>query len=346
MFFTKKARGWIVSNTTGRTRVTIWRADMTQQLCTSTFDDPMYLVGVSELDGSEYAGFYAPSSRQLHMLSTAIEALPGERGCKDVTDTWPVQPGESVASSASGEALPGISQVLATPRHFLLRQDEPTRTIIWPIQIVQGKFERPIIASNVAPRVDRAFVWTAGSRTSIWPATRDTVTSLTLASLSASDRVSFDENFGYMLRANAVGQADLFKISLDQSGGARSVLAISENGFTSFDFSRDQKAIIGRRRGGQLFGWSLNGDALGALGEVGSNIIWSAYDADCERMLIWTNEGQMLDWRRGIQMPLLGFFPANNCTLSPTDTTSAIRNASIKMRDLPFSARVGSDARF
>lgn len=346
MFFTKNARGWAVSNTTGRTRVTIWPADMTQPLCTSTFDDPMFLVGVSELDGSEYAGFYAPASRQLHMLSTAIEAVPGERACNDVTDTWPGQPGESVASSAVGEALPGISEVLSTPKHFLLRQDELTRTIIWPIQIVQGKFEKPIIASNVAPRVGRAFVWTTGSSTSIWPANRDTVTSLPLAGLSASDQISFDENFGHMLRTNAAGHADLFKIALDTNEGARSVLAIKESGFTNFHFSHDQKAIIGRRRGGELFGWSLNGDTLGALGGIGSRVVWSAYDADCERMLIWTDEGQMLDWRRGIQMPLLGFFPANDCPGSPTRLSGAIRNARIETKNSPLSASVRPEPRF
>ncbi|MBS0422334.1 MAG: ATP-binding protein [Proteobacteria bacterium] len=304
MFFTAGSKGWLARSPDGHARITLWRADMQNLLCDFSTEGSVVLIGVLELNGMVYAALYSPSQQQLHTISASVESIKYAGACPDKVADWP----------KTLTLQPGLVQMLLTPNHFLLRQDEPTKTVIWPIDPVAGKFSDPITAQNVAPRVDGAFVWTleGGSDAGIWLPNRDAFFKVAGLGLASTDRVIINEQGDHLLRTTKEGRGELWRITTS-SRTADLVLQFKGSGFTSFNFSHNQKAVIGRRRGGQLFGWSLDGQKLGPLGDLGSNMIWSSYDPKCDRMLIWTAEGEILDWRRGIAAPLLGFFPENRC---------------------------------
>jgi hypothetical protein len=108
--------------------------------------------------------------------------------------------------------------------------------------------------------------------------------------------------------------ADLWEID-ESNSNTLSLASITVPSSTRVEFSDDERIVIARQEGGVLHGWTRDGKPLGALGFVGSDVIWTTYDPECERILLWTKEGQRLDWRLGTEFPLYGFRPARNCDM-------------------------------
>ena len=78
-------------------------------------------------------------------------------------------------------------------------------------------------------------------------------------------------------------------------------------------FSSDEQLILVRQEGGALSAWDRDGVFLGPITTTGGDIIWSSYRPECRQILLWTSEGQRLDIRRGMVLPVHGFSPEREC---------------------------------
>jgi hypothetical protein len=82
-------------------------------------------------------------------------------------------------------------------------------------------------------------------------------------------------------------------------------------------FSSDGKLVFQRYSGGWYRVWDADGDDLGFVGAIGSDLSSSLYRSDCRQILLWTREGARLDFRRGYFIPFYGFLPERDCSGNP-----------------------------
>jgi hypothetical protein len=337
--FSENFRAWISGGyaqdavnkrLTMNTRVTIWRGDLEHTVCGQNFEGYLTAIGMLETSKGVHVVLADPQQEKLHVL----RYQGGGNGCRLVSSDWP-KPLQTMSTSF---LFGGPADIMVSGQGFLLRQDEPTRTVIWSIDVDKGKFVEPIVAGGPAPRnVKGALVWNPQGRdaVAVWVHGQDQPFYLNGLQLAATDLIAFDRSFRFMLQTAADGHGRLWNVA-NRGTQFREIPTVGSNeGFTSFNFSFDENAVIGRKRGGQLFGWSLpDGDSLGYLGGVGSEVIWSSYDARCGQIFVWTREGQVLDWRRGANFAIFGFIGGETCS-RPVENGAQVRHARLGNRSSP-----------
>jgi hypothetical protein len=110
------------------------------------------------------------------------------------------------------------------------------------------------------------------------------------------------------------GNGNLWEVDFSaRKASALAHITVPENG--QLFFSSDGQLALMRQPGGLHEVWDQNGSPLGSFGPLGSEVKASSYRSDCRQIFIWNEEGQRLDFRRGFNVPMIGFVPERECPL-------------------------------
>jgi hypothetical protein len=212
-------------------------------------------------------------------------------------------------------------QVFETDHQLLIADNQQTRTVIWIFDPASMKFEAPIISaapavmiapSNFGPPKGIAWITAGQSGPTIWLEGQATPFVLKGLQIGAKDEITISNDSRRMLVHSENGSGELWDIDTER-GVALWLSQTTTSLLTRVFFSSDQQLVLVRHEGGQHSVWHRDGKFMGSLGTMGSDISWSIYHSSCRQVLIWNEEGQRLDLRRGFVVPIFGFIPEREC---------------------------------
>lgn len=228
------------------------------------------------------------------------------------------------------------SQIFKTDRGWALVQHQDTRTVLWPLSVIEGRFAQPAVSEGKAPqdvtyadarlgfnqarpelRENRTVVaWNPTGpvlKLMLWLEHQSAPLTFENIRVHATDNVTISRDLKRLLLFREEGVSELWAIDPSTSKTmqlARIQVDRPRNGA----FGGDEQLVLIRQEGGALFAWDKDGAFLGPIATTGGEIVWSSYDPECRRVLLWTSEGQRLDIRRGMVLPLRGFWPERECS--------------------------------
>ena len=208
------------------------------------------------------------------------------------------------------------TRVTRSATGYLFRIAEQTETVILPFDPRAGTFGPPINSSKPIPdfEADSVLIWSPREKngTLIWPEGNDKPFWSPHVEIQPTDRVTLARKHTRLLLVHEDNSAQLWEVD-EPHNQDRLLASLSVAHASQVRLTNDQQLVVVRQEGGELYGWTMDGKPLGALGWLGSDVVWSAYNEQCKRILLWTREGQRLDWRFGKQFPFYGFIPSATC---------------------------------
>jgi hypothetical protein len=307
-------------------RLTVRSADMQRALADEifrtsprdVFAGSAALLPVVERGGEAYVSTLI-RRKLVKVLSVRQDSLPGGSApvglrAEPIVDV-PLPLGLRVpADGASSEEDPYQEVLVAGDKLVFIGL---ARTRIWPFEPASGQFLEPHYSPTPAVEAEGALLWgdTSDGSTMIWLLDRPVPIPMHGMKFHSKDEFIIAAGGERLLRRPEKGVPELWSIGNGKTEAGRMLAKIDVRMPTGVMFSNDDKLVIARQEGGALFAWTTNnGASLGQLGTVGSAVIWSTYDAACERVFVWTSEGERLDWRRGDEYPVYGFRPRGRCS--------------------------------
>src|SRR5262249_52493142 len=109
------------------------------------------------------------------------------------------------------------------------------------------------------------------------------------------------------------GGGELWNVDFP-SGKASLLKRIQVPRYGDLFFSNDEGLVLLRESRGSYSVWDRDGISLGNLGVLGNAIGYLNYRASCRQILLWTENGDRLDFRRGFKIPIYGFLPERECS--------------------------------
>lgn len=197
---------------------------------------------------------------------------------------------------------------------------------IWIFNPRVGKFKDPLFASSSIFVSQNVLVWGDASNgsTYLWPQQSAEPIHISSLKFKSKDRYIINESKDRVLRIPESGAAELWSLVGGKSPPIKPMATIELDMLTNTEFSSDGQLVIARQEGGALWAWSSkDGSKLDEIGNIGSDVIWSTYDESCERILLWTSEGQRLDLRRGANIPFYGFEPRHRACMNASEKATA-----------------------
>ncbi|SEN57548.1 ATP-binding protein [Bradyrhizobium sp. OK095] len=309
-------------------RVTLWTTGFGQRLLDQRFNSPVRDTRLIELGTRTILSF----AREKSLNTIVIDrAAPGNGASFSV--------GEARETPLPADMPPGLlnqpaesrAQTVVFGDRMIFPDLSPTRTIFWIFNLRTLQFEPPEIAAQTA-RIEgpmEGYAWMpedSKGQARIWVEQDNAPRRIEGLQIRFNDRILISRDRQRLIVISKEGSVDLWSIDLD-ARKARMLARLEGIDNSDWLFSEDDHLMIRRRPGGIHELWGTNGTSLGQLGPLGSQIQTSSYQADCRQTFVWTTEGQRLEFRRGFNIPLIGFVPERDCPLK----SSSLQNGLAKM---------------
>jgi hypothetical protein len=206
-------------------------------------------------------------------------------------------------------------KILPMDKRVMIVERLQTRTVFWVFNPAEARFEEPIIGAQAA-YFPEGYAWMpegASAALNIWLRNQLRPTQVEGIQIQSKDQIRLSSDHRRLLLSSGGKTGELWETDLS-SGKASRLVRISAPDFGEFSFSTDQNLVFLRQLGGLYFVWDHEGKTLGSLGVVGSDVVSSSYQRQCHEILLWTSEGQRLEFRRGFNVPFFGFIPERDCS--------------------------------
>jgi hypothetical protein len=189
------------------------------------------------------------------------------------------------------------------------------RTFLWIFNPASAAFEDPAIGGQWIYMPGTGLAWMPEGETDVarlW--FEDSPDSIRIKGLQFGSKgsMTISESKSRAIVVSTEGAGTLWDIDL-ASNKAKPIIQLSNTSNDKLSFSDDDNLVVRRQPGGGHQLWDKNGVGLGTLGILGSEVTASTYQEQCARTIFWTQEGQRLDFRRGFNVPLVGFIPEKSC---------------------------------
>jgi NACHT domain len=321
----------IVAAGNNTSRLTVWTRGYDELLLDEKYEGDFELLGLTDLETRTVLSFV-----QKRMVNT-ITIDHSSRETKESAPKFTVGERKQIPIPAdlSTETISTANDRFSSDKQaptkrslgkrIVIAEPSPKRTIFWIFNPGAFRFDEPIIgAQSVDMRT--GYVWMPDDETGLarfWLQDNSEPLRVDGMRIRSNDRIDLSEDKRRLLVISKEGTGDLWDI--DFSARKASVLLhIGALDNSNLSMNGDGPIIIRRQPGGFHEIWDRDGSALGNLGALGSRVQTSTYRKDCRQTLVWTSEGQRLDFRRGFNIPLVGFVPERDCSLDMSRTRRLI----------------------
>jgi len=304
----------VLLRTGKRTRLTVYSRDFTQTVLEEQFDTAsVSMLGLLESADTDYVSV---------AIDQHIETIPiRKRSRNGGTASVEFEPLAHLTADLPRElkwnyGFNTASNVFSAAQEYLLVDSQQTGSVLWPFDPVASTFGDPIISSAPVPAFHQhdTLSWSPKGKkgTMIWPANSTAPSWAPHLEVQSTDRLTLSSTHTRILLVHDDSTAELWAVDL-QANTDHLLTTIDISNPSRVEMSEDGRLVIARQEGGILHGWSLEGKYLGTLGSIGSDVIWLTYEPTCERIFLWTGEGQRLQWRLGTAFPFQRFRPVRAC---------------------------------
>lgn len=143
----------------------------------------------------------------------------------------------------------------------------------------------------------------------IWQAGRDGPVTWQYAAPDSVTHISVPSDHKGLIAGHSDGRTDIWFRGGDEPSFSP-VRTIDPNlKVDEFFFTDDNAVILVRLRGGEYRAWTRTGEEFGSLGALGSKITRASYSEACRRLFVWTEDGERIEFRRGVELPGRLFIP-------------------------------------
>ncbi|MET3906315.1 hypothetical protein ABID59_000636 [Bradyrhizobium sp. S3.3.6] len=299
-------------------RVTLWTTGFGQQLLDQRYQGPVRDTRLIELGARTILSF----ARERSLGTIAIDHVAGENGSAarfSVGETRETPLPADMPMRLLNQPAESSAQTIVLGDRIIFPDSSPTRTIFWIFNCRTLQFEPPEIAAQTA-HIEGAmegYAWMpedSKGLARIWLEQDNVPRRIEGLQIRFNDRILISRDRRRLVIISKEGGVDLWSIDLDERK-ARILAHVDGIDNSDWLFSEDDHLVMRRRPGGVHELWGENGTSLGQLGPLGSQVQTSSYQADCRETFVWTTEGQRLEFRRGFNVPLVGFVPERDCPL-------------------------------
>lgn len=297
-------------------RITVWTTNYEELVFDEKYDGSIRLLGLTDLGSHTILSFVKDRMVTNITIARAMEEQKGSNPKFSIGEKIEI-PLPKGLELRDGEAWQDPPDVIALGKRIIIVDPSAKRTIFWVFNPGAKRFEEPLIGARSAYISDIGYSWMTeedSEATRFWRKESPEPIRVMGMKIRSKDHIDISTDQRRALVVSKEGNGDL--LEMDFTAGKASLLGhiIGQEDSRLF-FSSDEQLVMMRRSGGFHEAWDRNGSMLGSLGTLGSEVQASTYQGECRRILIWTGEGQRLDFRRGFNIPLVGFVPERNCTL-------------------------------
>jgi hypothetical protein len=310
------------------TRITVWTSDFTKLI----FDEQISgirirLLDLIERDSRTVLSFVKGTVVETISINHSIPEAGQQSPTFTIGDRAQIKIPDGLNISDDDETISREERTVIwrVPNLVLIIERKPTRTIFWTYNSDTSRFGEPIIAGQAVTisqsdmkEGGRAWVAEGASGAiNVWLPGEPKPFRLEGMQLRSKDLLYFSKDRSRLLLISEDKSGELW--DANRAAGKATLLAKIDNPLKGqFFFSTNGNAILLRQPGGLHLVWDRQGVALGNLGIIGSNVRASSYRTTCHQLLLWTSEGQRLDFRQGFSIPIFGFLPDRRCSKAET----------------------------
>lgn len=121
--------------------------------------------------------------------------------------------------------------------------------------------------------------------------------------------VAVSHNHKGLISNHADGRVAIWFRPLDEAPGTPVRVFGPNLKISTSLFTADSTLALFRIQGGEYRVFTRTGEELGSLGTLGSPIVQASYSEACRRLFIWTEDGERIEFRRGVELPGRLFIP-------------------------------------
>lgn len=298
-------------------RITIWTADYEQLLFDeqSEFDDKIEnsirILALTDLGARTILSF--AKGRTINCI-TIVHSLedPNETPRKFTVGERKQIPLPNELILSANRLFPrseGNQVIVSLGNRIVIVEPLAKRTFFWVFNPAASSFDERIIGAQSA-YIGPGYAWMPeddDGPARFWFPENSEPLRMNGIRIRSKDSIWLSQDKRHALVISDEGVGDLWDTDFS-AGKASSHLRITAPNKSRLFPSGDEQLVMRRQPGGLHEAWDLDGAPLGSLGTLGSEVQVSSYRKDCRQILLWTSEGQRLDFGEDLTYLWLGSY--------------------------------------